>query len=181
MHPWHDLSPGLEAPEVVQSLIEIPKGTRAKYEIDKVSGLLKLDRVLFSSMYYPTNYGFIPQTYCGDGDPLDILVLSQVNFEPRCLVDAIPIGVMRMYDKGQDDKIIAVCANDISVSHIREIEELPVSFQEEIINFFEEYKKLERKLVDVEPLQNSTVARKIILEAIAAYQTNVNQLNPSHG
>lgn len=181
MNPWHDLSPGTGAPGIVQALIEIPKGTRAKYEIDKVSGLLKLDRVLFSSMYYPTNYGFIPQTYCGDGDPLDILVLSQINFEPRCLVDAIPIGVMRMFDKGQDDKIIAVCANDISVSHLREISELPASFQEEIVNFFEEYKKLERKVVDVEPLQDSSVARKIISEAIEYYQSNFKQKDQSHG
>ena len=169
MHPWHDLNYGENAPDIVQALIEIPKGSRAKYEIDKVSGLLKLDRVIYSSMYYPTNYGFIPQTYCGDGDPLDILVISQINFEPRCLVNARPIGVMRMYDKGQDDKIIAVCIDDISVSHLHDISELPNSFHEEIVNFFEEYKKLERKSVDVEPLQNSIVAKQIITDAIKFY------------
>lgn len=176
MHPWHDLSPGDNPPEIVQALIEITKGSRAKYEIDKVSGLLKLDRVIYSSMYYPTNYGFVPQTYCGDGDPLDILVISQINFEPRCLVNARPIGVMRMFDKGQDDKIIAVCENDISVSHIHDISELPKSFHEEIVNFFEEYKKLERKTVDVEPLQDSIVAKKIIMEAIAFYKQTFNKI-----
>ncbi|MGB5024377.1 MAG: inorganic diphosphatase, partial [Saprospiraceae bacterium] len=118
MNPWHDVSPGEQTPEFVNGIIEIPKGTRAKYEIDKVSGLLKLDRVLYSSVYYPANYGFIPRTLCEDKDPLDILVLSQLEFVPLCLVSAKVIGVMRMSDQGDaDDKIIAVCAGDPSVNH----------------------------------------------------------------
>ena len=97
-HPWHSVSVGDNPPHIVNGIIEIPKNTRAKYEIDKESGLLKLDRVLYSSMYYPVNYGFIPQTYCDDQDPLDILILSQITIVPLCIVSAKPIGVMRMSD-----------------------------------------------------------------------------------
>ncbi len=176
MNPWHDVSFGKNAPEVVNALIEIPKGTRAKYEICKETGLLKLDRVIYSSMYYPTNYGFIPQTLCGDGDPLDILVLSQIAFEPRCLVECRPIGVMRMKDKGQDDKILAVAVNDISVSHLFDVEQLPESMLLEITNFFEEYKKLEKQIVKVEPIQNSQVAKNIISENIEAYKSSFNKI-----
>lgn len=136
MNPWHDVSPGDHTPELVNGIIEIPKGTRAKYEIDKVSGLLKLDRVLYSSVYYPANYGFIPATLCEDKDPLDILVLSQLEFVPLCLVSAKVIGVMRMVDQGDaDDKIIAVCAGDPSVNHINDISELPKHFISELRNF----------------------------------------------
>ena len=110
MHPWHDVSIGEQAPEIVNAIIEIARGSKAKYEVDKQTGLLRLDRVLHAAFYYPINYGFIPQTYAGDGDPLDILVLSQIDFEPLSIVTAKVIGVMRMIDKGEDDKIIAVCA-----------------------------------------------------------------------
>ena len=115
MNPWHEVPVGENIPEIVTAIIEIPKNTRAKYELDKESGMLKLDRVLYSSMYYPANYGFIPQTYCEDHDPLDIVVLSQETLVPMCLVDAKVLGVMRMLDGGEkDDKIIAVAANDMS-------------------------------------------------------------------
>src|SRR5882724_7634652 len=121
-HPWHQVSPGDNIPEVVNAIIEIPKGSKAKYEIDKESGLLKLDRVLFSSVMYPANYGFIPQTYCDDKDPLDILILSQIDLVPLCIVEAKVIGVMQMLDQGQpDDKIIAVAAQDMSVAHLDDI------------------------------------------------------------
>src|SRR6185436_4302824 len=107
MHPWHDVSPGDKVPSFVTALIEIPKGSKAKYEIDKPSGLIKLDRVLYSSVHYPANYGFIPQTYADDKDPLDILVISQIELPSRCLVEAKVIGVMRMEDKDElDDKIV---------------------------------------------------------------------------
>jgi inorganic pyrophosphatase len=123
-HPWHHVDIGVQVPEIVNGIIEISKGSRAKYELDKASGLLKLDRVLYSSVYYPANYGFIPQTYCGDRDPLDILVLSQVEIEPRCIVSAKVIGVMQMLDSGEDDdKIIAVAAGDPAVNHINDISE----------------------------------------------------------
>lgn len=171
MNPWHDVSPGANAPDVVNGIIEIPKNTRAKYELDKESGLLKLDRVLYSSMYYPANYGFIPQTYCDDNDPLDILVLSQITMETLCIVDAKVIGVMRMLDGNEmDDKIIAVAANDMSVNHINDVSELPEHFFRELRNFFEDYKKLENKTVVVEEFQNRELARQIIRQSIIDYQ-----------
>ena len=176
MNPWHDVSPGEQTPEFVNGIIEIPKGTRAKYEIDKVSGLLKLDRVLYSSVYYPANYGFIPRTLCEDRDPLDILVLSQLEFVPLCLVTAKVIGVMRMSDQGDaDDKIIAVCAGDPSVNHIQDISELPKHFISELRNFFEDYKKLEQKTVLVEDFQNHELAKQIILDSFIMYQEKFPQ------
>jgi len=170
-NPWHSVSYGHNAPEVVNAIIEIPKNSRAKYELDKDTGLLKLDRVLYSSVYYPANYGFIPRTYCDDNDPLDILVLSQIEMQPLCLVEAKVIGVMRMLDQGEaDDKIIAVCANDMSVAHITDIKELPTYFIEELRHFFEEYKKLENKLVKIEEFQGERLAKKIIGHAINDYE-----------
>src|SRR4051812_35040785 len=114
-HPWHGIGPGKGAPAIVNAIIEIPQGSRAKYEIDKDSGLLKLDRVIYSSFHYPVNYGFIPQTLGQDSDPLDILVLCSQAIQPLCLVEAVVIGNMQMIDTGkQDDKIIAVASNDPS-------------------------------------------------------------------
>lgn len=170
-HPWHGVSPGDKAPQQVNALIEIPKGSRAKYEVDKPSGLLKLDRVIHSSFVYPINYGFIPQTYGGDHDPLDILVLSSVAVEPLCLIEARIIGVMQMIDSGDaDDKIISVAANDPSVNYIHNIEELPAHFFHELRNFFEEYKKLENKQVRVEEFQDKASAIRIVEEALAYYK-----------
>lgn len=170
-HPWHDVEPGDRAPEVVNSIIEIPKSSRAKYELDKPSGLLKLDRVIYSSVYYPANYGFIPQTYGKDGDPLDILVLSQIAVQPLCLLSAKVIGVMRMLDQGEsDDKIIAVADDDTSVNYINEINEMPHSFFDEIAHFFEEYKRLEHKEVVVEDFQDKGTAMGIVNEAVNDYQ-----------
>src|SRR6201995_1563742 len=163
LHPWHQVSPGHNIPEIVNAIIEIPKGSKAKYEIDKESGMLKLDRVLYSSVYYPANYGFVPRTYCDDNDPLDILVLSQIDMQPLCLVEAKIIGVMRMLDQGEaDDKLIAVCANDRSVSHYNDISELSPHFIDELRHFFEEYKRLENKEVKVEEFQNARLAKKIL-------------------
>ncbi len=171
MNPWHDVSVGENVPEIVTGIIEIPKNTRAKYELDKESGMLKLDRVLYSAMYYPANYGFIPQTYCDDDDPLDIVVLSQIDIQPMCLVNAKVIGVMRMLDGGEmDDKIIAVAANDMSVNHIDSIDELPRHFFRELKNFFEDYKKLENKTVVVEDFQNKDIALQIVRQSIIDYK-----------
>jgi len=171
-NPWHSVSVGKEVPNVVNGIIEIPKGSRAKYELDKESGLLILDRVLYSSMYYPANYGFIPQTYCEDNDPLDILIISQIDIVPMCIVPAKVIGVMRMLDGGEaDDKIIAVAAHDKSVNHINDISELPEHFISEIRNFFEDYKKLENKTVVVEEFQNAETAKHILHQAIADYNS----------
>lgn len=170
-NPWHKVSPGAEAPQFVNAIIEIPKNTRAKYELDKATGLLRLDRVIYSSMHYPANYGFIPQTYCDDKDPLDIVVLSQIDVVPLCLVSAKVIGVMRMLDGGElDDKIIAVARDDASVSHLDDISELPEHFFLELRNFFEDYKKLENKTVEVENFQDRKVAMEIIQQSIIDYQ-----------
>lgn len=169
-NPWHRVAVGEQAPNVVNGIIEIPKNTRAKYELDKESGLLKMDRVLFSSINYPQNYGFIPQTYCDDQDPLDILILSQIDVVPLCLVEAKVIGAMRMIDSGEmDDKIIAVASHDMSVNHYNDISELPNHFLVEMQSFFEDYKKLENKTVAVEGFQHAEVAREIIVESIRAY------------
>jgi inorganic pyrophosphatase len=170
-NPWHEVSYGEKIPEIVNAIIEIPRNSRAKYELDKATGLLKLDRVLYSSVYYPSNYGFIPRTYCDDNDPLDILVLSQIEMQPLCLVEAKVIGVMRMLDQGEaDDKIIAVCANDMSVAHINDISELPAHFIKEMRHFFEEYKKLENKVVKIEEFQGARLAKKIIAHSINDYK-----------
>lgn len=140
-NPWHHTPIGSKQPSVVTGIIEIPKGTRAKYELNKETGRLRLDRVIYSAMYYPANYGFIPQTYCDDHDPLDILVLSQINIRSLCEVNAKVIGVMRMIDQGEaDDKIIAVAADDISVSHIDDISELPEHTLLELRNFLKTIK-----------------------------------------
>ncbi|MFY0592843.1 inorganic diphosphatase [Roseivirga sp.] len=171
MNPWHDVSPGDNLPKTVNAIIEIPKNNRAKYELDKESGLLKMDRVIYSSMYYPHNYGFIPKTYCDDDDPLDILVISQIPIVSMCIVEAKIIGVMRMLDQGEaDDKIIAVAEHDKSVSHIDNIEELPEHTLNELRNFFEDYKKLENKEVVVERFQNKKLAQEIFQKSIEDYQ-----------
>lgn len=169
-NPWHDAHIGDNAPKIVEAIIEIPKRSKAKYELDKSTGMLRLDRVLFSSMHYPENYGFIPQTLGDDNDPLDIIVLSQEKVYPMCLLEAKVIGVMRMVDDGElDDKIIAVANDDESVNHINTVDELPNHFSEELKNFFEEYKKLEHKSVEVEKLQSRETAFEIIESAIKEY------------
>jgi inorganic pyrophosphatase len=170
-HPWHEVSYGDKAPQTVWAVVEIPQGSRAKYEIDKKSGLLKLDRVIYSSFYYPINYGFIPQTLGDDGDPLDILVLSSVQVQPLCLVEARVIGNMQMIDTGEmDDKIIAVAANDPGVNHITSISEIPRHFFDELKHFFEQYKFLEKKTVEIDQFQEKETAYTVIEEAIKRYQ-----------
>ncbi len=171
MHPWHNVHYGENAPQTVTALIEIPKGSKGKYEVDKPSGLIKLDRVLYSSVHYPANYGFIPQTYAGDNDPLDILVISQIELPQLCLVDAKVIGVMRMIDKDEvDDKIIAVAQNDISVNYINSLEELPPHTTKEIQRFFQDYKKLENRKIEIEEWAGKDKAYEIILDSIHGYK-----------
>jgi len=170
-NPWHHVSVGEDQPDVVQSIIEIPQGSKAKYELDKDSGMLKLDRVLFSSLNYPHNYGFIPQTLGEDNDPLDIIVISQIDVDPMCIVEAKVIGVLRMIDNGEgDDKIIAVAEHDMSINHINDVSELPPHLTVELQNFFEDYKKLENKVVIVEDFQNAEVAKQIVTKAIEDYK-----------
>lgn len=175
-HPWHGLTPGSHAPRIVNAIIEIPQGSRAKYEIDKESGLLRLDRIIYSSFYYPCNYGFIPQTYGEDKDPLDVLVITSQPVQALCLMDAKVVGVMQMVDSGDaDDKVIAVAANDPSVNHYNNIEELPKHFFDELRHFFEEYKKLEKKTVVVEEFGDKATALKIVQEGIDFYRDNFRQ------
>ena len=170
INPWHDVEIGVGFPDIVNAIIEIPKGSKAKYEMDKKTGLLKLDRVLYSSVYYPANYGFIPRTYGDDRDPLDILVVSQIEIEPLCIVRAQVIGVMRMVDQGDgDDKVIAVAADDKSVNHIHDVSQLPDHFYSEMRHFFEEYTKLENKTVLVEEFQDKPTAVEIMQKAIDDY------------
>jgi inorganic pyrophosphatase len=172
-HPWHGAHYGEKAPETVNGLIEIPQGSRSKYEVDKATGLLRLDRVIYSSFHYPVNYGFIPRTLGQDGDPLDILVLCSQPIHSLCLVEANVIGNMQMMDSGQvDDKIIAVAARDPSVNHFQKMEDLPHHFLLELRNFFEQYKVLENKKVAIDNFQDKATACKIIQNAIDFYKEN---------
>lgn len=172
-HPWHEAKTGDNPPEYVNGIIEIPKGSRAKYEIDKDSGLIKLDRVIYASMYFPLNYGFIPQTLGEDMDPLDIVVLTQVTVVPLCLIPSRVIGVMRMIDRGQaDDKIISVALQDASVSHINSVSELPEYFRIELKHFFENYKTLENKKVIVDEFDSKEKAMEVIRQSMDFYKKN---------
>jgi inorganic pyrophosphatase len=175
-HPWHDVSFGEHAPQQVNAIVEISRGSRAKYEVDKTTGLLMLDRVLYTAFYYPINYGFIPQTYAGDGDPLDILVLSQVDIEPLTIVRTKVIGVMRMIDKGADDKIISVCIDDASVNHYNDISELPPHFIQELKHFFMRYKELENKSavpVEIQDFYGKEKAYEIVAQSIEDYKKDI--------
>ena len=153
-------------------MVEIPEGSKNKYELDKDSGLLRLDRVLYSSVRYPANYGFIPRSYCDDGDPLDVLILGQEPVMPLTIVYVRPIGVMHMRDQGKaDDKVLAVSANDPAVNHIHELGEAPPHVMAEINRFFLDYKVLEEKEVLVEPFEGREKALKVIAQALKDYWT----------
>lgn len=178
-NPWHSVSPGDQTPDYVNAIIEIPKGSKAKYELDKDSGLLKLDRVLFSAVHYPANYGFIPRTYADDDDPLDILVICSVDVDPLCIIEARVIGVMHMIDDDEkDDKIIAVARNDMSVNHIEDLSALPPHTVVELRRFFEDYKKLEHKNVVVEEFFGKQKALAIVRESLARYSKLVRHTHP---
>lgn len=169
-NPWHDVEIGEDQPSIVNAIIEISKGSKTKYELDKKTGMLKLDRVLYSALFYPANYGFIPKTLGDDHDPLDILVVSQSDILPLCMVRARVIGVMRMIDHGEgDDKIIAVAEDDVSMSTIHNIDQLPPHFISELKHFFEQYKTLEKKTVLVEEFQGAETGRQSVLHAIENY------------
>jgi inorganic pyrophosphatase len=172
MHPWHDtyvdeavIATGFPV------VVEIPKGSKNKYELDKETGLLRLDRVLYSAVYYPADYGFIPRTYCDDGDPLDALVLGQEAVYPLTIVEARAIGVMRMRDeKGIDDKIIAVSVRDPAFAEYTDHQQLPAHQMREVRRFFEDYKALEHKQVVVEELLGPAEAVKIINDGLSLYR-----------
>ncbi|HEX4513651.1 MAG TPA: inorganic diphosphatase [Polyangiaceae bacterium] len=170
-HAWHDIPLGERIEELFMAVIEIPKGSKVKYELDKESGMLKVDRVLFSAVHYPANYGFLPRTYCDDGDPLDVLVLCQEPVVPMCLMHARAIGMFRMRDeKGGDDKIVAVHADDPAYKDYTHIDQLPHHVLLELRRFFLDYKTLEEKTVVVEDFEGPAAANKTIREAIEAYK-----------
>lgn len=171
LHPWHEVSTGKNPPQQLNAIIEIPRGSRAKYEVDKESGLIKLDRVIYASMYYQLNYGFIPQTLGEDNDPLDIVVLTQVSVVPLCIIPCRVIGLMRMVDRGEnDDKIIAVAEQDASVNHIQDVHHLPEYFHSELKHFFENYKTLERKSVVVNEFLSADAACNVVRNSMVLYQ-----------
>jgi inorganic pyrophosphatase len=168
-HPWHDIAPGTL--EELHAIIEIPLNSKLKYEIDKETGLLKLDRALFSSVEYPANYGFIPQTLAGDGDPLDILILGYQPIYPLTLVEVRPIGIIHMVDQGEEDyKIIGVMAKDPEYKHVKDLHDLSPHIPKKLRRFFFDYKILEHKVVSVEEMQSVSHALPVITAAIEAYQ-----------
>ncbi len=170
IHPWHDVTPGEHLPQDFSAIIEIPFGSSVKYELDKQSGLIKLDRVLYSAVYYPANYGFIPQTLAEDDDPLDVLVLCQEMVVPLTLLQARTIGLMTMIDGGKKDhKIIAVCTDDPEFNSYREAQEMPQHRLTMLRRFFQDYKQLEGKAVEVDEIQPAAKAYPIIEEALHRY------------
>jgi inorganic pyrophosphatase len=171
MHPWHDVNIGDEITGALSAVVEIPKGSKTKYELDKPSGLIRVDRILFSSVHYPANYGFFPQTYCNDNDPLDVLVLGQEAVVPLSILRVKPIGIMKMIDQGlEDDKVIAVHADDPEYAQYNSTAELPPHRMSEIQKFFEDYKDLENKKVMIEGFLNREEALKIIARSIEYYR-----------
>ncbi len=172
MNIWHDLPMEEVTSEKFSAVIEIPKGSSCKYELDKKTGMLRLDRVLYTATHYPANYGFIPRTYADDGDPLDVLVLCSEPIFPMTLVEVYPIGAMRMIDGGkQDDKIIALPFSDPTYKGVKSIHELPTHIFDEIMHFFTVYKQLENKQTAVKELFDHKEAVEIISQAIADYDT----------
>lgn len=176
-HAWHDVAIGPDAPETFQAVIEIPVGGKVKYELDKDTGLLRVDRVLYSSVVYPANYGFIPQTLGEDHDPLDVLVLMQEPVVPLSILHARPIGMMTMLDQGEhDEKIVCVSLDDPAYSAYRNINELAEHRMREVRRFFEDYKKLEEKEVLVRDFFGPQEAKQIILDCMKRYQDNLHTL-----
>ena len=170
MNIWHDLSPERVKETDFDAVIEITKGGKAKYELDKETGFLKLDRVLYTSTHYPASYGFIPRTYAEDGDPLDVLVLCSEHIVPLALVRCYPIGVIRMVDGGEkDEKIIAIPFNDPTYNTYKDISELPDHIFSEMKHFFIVYKNLEGKKTVVDDIQGSEEAMRIIQYCLDSY------------
>jgi inorganic pyrophosphatase len=181
-HAWHDVTPGKHLPERFTTVIEIPMGSSVKYELDKETGLLKLDRILYSAVFYPANYGFIPQTLAEDDDPLDVLVLCQEPVAPLTLVGARAIGLMTMIDSGKrDHKILSVAVHDPEYDAFREAAELPAHRLNMLRRFFQDYKTLEGKAVEVEEMEPAARAAPIIEEALARYSAQRQRGFPSRG
>ena len=170
MNIWHSIDSRRITKDKFFACIEISLGSKTKYELDKETGLLKLDRILYTSTHYPANYGFIPKTYAGDNDPLDVLVLCQSEILPLCLVECRPIGVIKMIDNDMiDEKIIAVPINDPSWNSYENIDELPEHILEEMRHFFKVYKQLEGKTTSIVETRGPKEAKRIIEESMKHY------------
>ena len=178
MHPWHDIDVDSDAlAHSFPVVIEIPKGSKNKYELDKRTGLLRLDRTLYSAVHYPADYGFVPRSFCDDGDPLDVLVLGQEPVYPLTIVEARAIGVMRMRDdKGIDDKILAVSVHDPSFADYSDYRQLPAHVFREMRRFFEDYKALEQKQTVVEEPLGPSDALVVLRDALALYRERRHEL-----
>src|SRR5213080_884059 len=172
-HAWHDVTPGERLPAEFTSVIEIPMGSSVKYELDKQTGMLRLDRILYSAVFYPANYGFIPQTLAEDDDPLDVLVLCQEPVAPLTLVNARAIGLMTMLDMGKrDHKILAVAVDDPEYNGFREANELPGHRLNMLRRFFQDYKTLEGKAVEVDDFEPAATSFPVIEDALARYSSH---------
>ncbi len=171
MNIWHDIEPRLINPEQFMAVIEIPSGSKKKYELDKRTGILRLDRILYTATHYPANYGFIPRTYADDRDPLDVLVLCSQVLDPMIMVQCYPIGCIRMMDgEDYDDKIIAIPVNDPTWNFYQDLMQLPPHYTSEIAHFFEVYKSLEHKTTATNDVLDKSGAMEIIQEAINSYE-----------
>jgi inorganic pyrophosphatase len=171
-HAWHDVTPGASLPSIFTAVVEIPMGSSVKYELDKETGLLRLDRILYSAVYYPANYGFIPQTLAEDDDPLDVLVLCQESLAPLTLVAARSIGLMTMIDSGKrDHKVLAVAINDPEYDVFKEAKELPPHRLSMLRRFFQDYKTLEGKAVEVDAMESHAASLPVIEEALSRYSS----------
>ncbi len=172
MNIWHDINPEKISPEEFMAVVEIPCGSKKKYEMDKETGILRLDRILYTSTHYPANYGFIPRTYAEDGDPLDVLILCTENLDPMIMVNCYPIGAVRMLDSGKmDDKIIAIPLEDPTWNYYKDISELPPHILNEIVHFFEVYKNLENLDTAASEILGCEGAIQIVKEAITVYES----------
>ena len=178
VHPWHDIPNNPDTVhEGFNAVIEIPRGSKVKYELDKPSGLLRVDRVLYSSVHYPANYGFIPRSYCDDKDPLDVLVLGYEPVHPLSIMIVRAIGVMHMADEGEpDDKVIAVPLNDPAFADVTDIEDIPKHTYREIKRFFEDYKVLEEKSVVVDEIRGAAEGLEAVKQGLAYYRKEENRL-----
>jgi inorganic pyrophosphatase len=173
LHLWHNLVSGPEVPDIVYAVVEVPKGSRNKYEYSKGTGVIKLDRVLYSPLHYPGDYGFIPQSYFDDGDPMDILVMMNAPTFPGCVIEARPLGMFKMIDNGEPDfKVLAVPSTDPNFDEYRDLKDLPVHFPKEVEHFFMVYKQLQGTQVESQGWVGAEETKKAILSSIQSYRLN---------
>src|SRR5690606_103067 len=170
-HLWHNLSPGPNPPEVMYAVVEVPKGSRNKYEYSKTAGVIKLDRVLYSPLHYPGDYGFFPQSYYEDGDPLDVLVMMSEPTFPGCVIVVRPIGMLRMLARGEnDDKVLAVPATDPQFDDFHDLSDVSRHFPQEVEHFFKVYKQLEGKPVESKGWVGADEAKRAIMKSLDLYR-----------